>query len=77
MMKMSERWVNWDQLAVGEDFWDMMDELDDKRVGEQREQRQMDEIRRLHERRLSKMKIDRAKFMEEEPYSFMCKVPAS
>ncbi len=76
-MQSRDRWVNWDQLAVGEDFWDMMEEVDERRVGEIKEQRQMEDIRRVHERRLSKMKIDREKFMSEEPYSFMCKIPVS
>jgi HD superfamily phosphodiesterase len=74
-MEMRDRWQNWDQLSVGEDFWEMLEDLDCRRLTEFKAQLQAEHIQAQQVRRLSKKKIDRAKFMEEEPYSFMCKVP--
>ena len=71
------RWVNWDCLAVGEDFWDMLEEIDQTRLGEIREQRQMEGIRRRFESRLQH-KISK-KFICDgvatEPYGHMVKLP--
>lgn len=70
-----DRWVNWDQMAVGEDFWDLVDEVDAERCGAIREQRQMEDIRRVHERRLAHVKIDMDAFMRDEPFAEMCRKP--
>lgn len=49
------RWVNWDQVAVGEDLWDLMDELDGKRLTEEALRRQQERLRRARERRVDRM----------------------
>lgn len=73
---MSYRWTNWDQeLSAGEDFWDDLDEMDERRQREQRVTRQMETLRRVHERRHAKIKIDMRKFEREEPYAGMCRRP--
>ena len=71
-----DRWINWDALAIGEDFWDTVDELDGERKREIREQRQMEEIRRIHERRLDAKQIDMAAF-EADPYAEMARRPGA
>ena len=75
MSQRNNRWVNWDQLSIGEDFWDVLDDVDEKRIQEIKEEKQMSEIRRTHEKRLRNYKIDMSKFEEEEPYASMCKKP--
>lgn len=72
---MSYRWTNWDALAIGEDFWDDLDEMDEARKRELRVTRQMETLRRVHERRFSKLKIDMSKFESDEPYASMCARP--
>ena len=47
-----DRWVNWDHLAEGDDFWDMMEGLDEKRLCEIREQEQMEKLREKGKKRL-------------------------
>lgn len=53
MPRQSERWFNWDQLPESDDFWDLVEELDALRQGELREQQQMEDLRRIHSRRLA------------------------
>jgi hypothetical protein len=75
VMEMRDRWQNWDQLSVGEDFWDMLEQLNYRRETEVKTQRQEERIQSEQERRITKKKINLSKFMEEEPFSYMCKVP--
>ncbi|GHS93131.1 hypothetical protein FACS1894139_01820 [Planctomycetales bacterium] len=71
-----ERWMNWDQMAVGEDFWDMMDDIDYRRRTADNVARQDAREERLRGRRIAKMKINLEEFMGGEPFSHMCNVPA-
>ena len=70
-----DRWVNWDQLTEGEDFWDMLDDLDQKRLGEIREHEQMVKLRKKHMQRLANIKYDPEDYQQHEPYAGMCNAP--
>lgn len=74
-MMRNNRWTNWDQLAVGTDFWDQLDEMDEERRTEMRGQRQDEKIRAAHERRLAKMKFDPEK-VRAEPFGDTKRLPS-
>ncbi len=70
MSATNDRWVNWERIPHGEDFWDMIEDIDKKRLLEIREEKQMADLRRKSEINLDKKFTPEfiAKGVETDPY---------
>ncbi len=71
---MSDRWINWDQESMLEDFWNEVDAVDEERQAVKREAAQDEEIIQMHMRRLEKLNIDEG--LDTEPYAHMVNRPS-
>ncbi len=71
------RWINWELVPNGEDFWDMMEEIEKKKQIDLKAEQQDKEIKRKFSKRLDHKITDKyiADGVATEEYGFMMKDP--